>query len=160
MSERVTSRYPAYRDRLRPGQGGSVRFVGTGMFCVCVDTYRLTADIRVPDFGDEAHRGRFEWIVDGNLYVDLVGSSSVWRLWRCRDGTLEVREVDAIDGCCINARIVSIGLNVGQLFGYPPITTAGHGKDTDGPISAVNSEALIVKDARVRSCPGDDKYVG
>jgi hypothetical protein len=81
----------------------------------------------VPDFRLEPHLGRLERVGVGNLNVDLVRASCVWRVWRRGKRASEMIQADSIDGRSKDSRVVSISLDVGQLLCYTAISAARHG---------------------------------
>lgn len=64
----------------------------------CFLTYRLTADVGVPDFGPEAHGRRLEGVGIGDGDVDLEGAAGIWSVGRAVDCAHEPLEGDAVGG--------------------------------------------------------------
>lgn len=80
----------------------------------------------MPDLGDEAHFRGLEGICVGDLDFDLVLAASVGRVGRRGERAHEVAQADAVGRGGKDARIVLVGLDVGELFGYTAISAARH----------------------------------
>lgn len=90
-------------------------------------SYRLTADVWVPNFRVKSYLRRLEGIGIRDLNVDLVSTTGIWRVGRCGKGSLEVRDVGLVDGLGKDTRIVVVGLDVSELLRDATISAGGHG---------------------------------
>jgi hypothetical protein len=89
-------------------------------------SYRLAADVRVPGLGLEGHGRRLEGVCVGDGNVDLEGPSGVWRIRGPRNDALELLERNTVDRRGVDARLLAVGLDVGQFLGNSPVSTRGH----------------------------------
>src|SRR5690348_10275395 len=78
-------------------------------------TYRLTADIGVPNLCIELHHRCIERILIRNLNVDRVGSPRVRRIGRSGKSALQMPHGSFGGGSSNNTRAVMILLDVGKL---------------------------------------------
>lgn len=80
----------------------------------------------MPDLGGKTNRWRLERILVWYFNVDLKRPSCIRGIRRRRKRALEILQARAIDGSGKNSRVVSIGLDILQLLGYPAVSTARH----------------------------------
>lgn len=88
-------------------------------------TYSLAADVGVPDLGVEFDCRGLEGVVGRDLDVDLERAAGVGCVGRARKGALEVRHIVVHDGRRINARVITVGLDVAELFRQTAYSTTG-----------------------------------
>lgn len=93
------------------------------------DTYRLTADIRMPDPGLKLHLGWLEGVVGRKLNVNHEFATSVRRISRAKEPALESGQRALLFQGSMNAGSVLVLRQILQLFHYTAIS-ARHDAET------------------------------
>ena len=86
-------------------------------------TYRLAADIWVPDLGIELHYRGAEGVIIWYPDVDIICTTFIGRAGRALEGTLEVCEVGRTDGAGFDIG-EGVAVDIGYFF-LDPASSAG-----------------------------------